>query len=341
LYVQESARRLRREPMLAAAPGAGLGNNPCVTTVVHNSHMSEINLQALTPQRMLLASVAVAVVTIALKTAAWYVTGSVGLLSDAMESFVNLASAVFGLAMVTIAQRPADDDHPYGHHKAEYFSSGFEGALIIGAAAAIIWAAAERMLNPQPLAQIGWGLALSVVSSALNGLLAWVMFRAAKAHRSIALEADAKHLVTDVWTSAGVVIGIGAVMLTGWLWLDAVVAIGVAINILWEGGRLVWRSSQGLMDEAVEPEVMAEIQKTLDGFAHPTIRFDHLSTRRAGRRRFVDLHMHMPADWSLGRAAARASVEQALMSAVPGLRATIQLLPSDVEAHFGDEADLI
>lgn len=304
--------------------------------------MSAINLQALTPQRMLLASVVVAVLTIILKTAAWYVTGSVGLLSDAMESFVNLASAVFGLAMVTIAQRPADDDHPYGHHKAEYFSSGFEGALIIGAAAAIIWAATHRIFNPQPLEKIGWGLALSVVSSALNGLLAWVMFRAARAHRSIALEADAKHLVTDVWTSAGVVVGIGAVMLTGWLWLDAVVAIGVAINILWEGGQLVWRSSQGLMDEAVEPEVMAEIQKTLQGFSHHTIRFDHLSTRRAGRRRFVDLHMHMPADWSLGRAAAvRASVEQALMSAVPGLRATIQLLPSDVEAHFGDDADLI
>jgi cation diffusion facilitator family transporter len=304
--------------------------------------MSAINLQALTPQRMLLASVAVAVLTIVLKTAAWYITGSVGLLSDAMESFVNLASALFGLAMVTIAQRPADDDHPYGHHKAEYFSSGFEGALIIGAAVAIIWAATERLLNPQPLAKIGWGLVLSVLGSALNGLLAWVMFRAARAHRSIALEADAKHLVTDVWTSVGVVIGMGAVMLTGWLWLDAVVAIGVAINILWEGGQLVWRSSQGLMDEAVEPEVMADIQKTLQGFSHPTIRFDHISTRRAGRRRFVDLHMHMPADWSLGRAAAvRASVEQALMSAVPGLRATIQLLPSDVEAHFGDEADLI
>ena len=304
--------------------------------------MSSTTLQALTPQRMLLASVVVAVLTIALKTTAWYITGSVGLLSDAMESFVNLASALFGLAMVTIAQRPADDDHPYGHHKAEYFSSGFEGALIIGAAAAIIWAAAHRIFNPQPLEQLGWGLALSIVSSAVNGLLAWAMFRSAKVHRSIALEADAKHLMTDVWTSAGVVAGIGLVMLTGWLWLDAVVAIGVALNILWEGGQLVWRSSQGLMDEAVEPEVMAEIQKVLQDFGHPTIRFDHLSTRRAGQRRFVDLHMHMPAGWSLGRAAAvRASVEQALMSAVPGLRASIQLLPSDVEAHFDDEADLI
>ncbi|SFU92327.1 cation diffusion facilitator family transporter [Polaromonas sp. YR568] len=304
--------------------------------------MSPLTLQALTPQRLLMASVLVAVITITLKTAAWYITGSVGLLSDAMESFVNLASALFGLAMVTIAQRPADDDHPYGHHKAEYFSSGFEGALIVGAAVAIIWAAGHRVLNPQPLEQLGWGLVLSMASSGLNGLLAWVMFRSAKVHRSIALEADARHLMTDIWTSAGVVLGIGLVMLTGWLWLDAVVAIGVALNILWEGGQLVWRSSQGLMDEAVEPEVMAEIQKTLEGFAHPTIRFDHLSTRRAGQRRFVDLHMHMPANWSLGRAAAvRGSVEQALMSAVPGLRATIQLLPSDVEAHFDDEADLI
>jgi cation diffusion facilitator family transporter len=310
--------------------------------VLHNACMNIPDWQSLTPQRLLKASVAVAVVTIVLKTAAWYITGSVGLLSDAMESFVNLASALFGVAMVTIAQRPADEDHPYGHHKAEYFSSGFEGALIVVAAVAIIWAAAHRIFNPQPLEQLGWGLALSIVSSAFNGLLAWAMFRSAKVHRSIALEADARHLMTDVWTSAGVVVGIGAVMATGWLWLDAVVAIGVALNILWEGGQLVWRSSQGLMDEAVEPEVMAEIQKTLDGFAHPTIRFDHLSTRRAGQRRFVDLHMHMPANWSLGRAAAvRGSVEQALMSAVPGLRATIQLLPSDVEAHFDDEADLI
>ncbi|MDO9400597.1 MAG: cation diffusion facilitator family transporter [Polaromonas sp.] len=299
-------------------------------------------LQSLTPQRLLMASVAVALVTIVLKTGAWYITDSVGLLADAMESFVNLASAVFGLAMVTIAQRPADDDHPYGHHKAEYFSSGFEGLLIVGAALAIIWAAGHRIVDPQPLQQVGWGLGLSIVSSALNGLLAWVMFGAARQHRSIALEADAKHLVTDVWTSAGVVVGIGAVALTGWLWLDAWVAIGVALNILREGFRLMWRSSQGLMDEAVEPEVLVEIHKTLEVFKHHTIRFDHLTTRRSGQRRFVDLHMHMPAGWSLGRAAAlRASVEQALMSAVPGLRATIQLLPSDVEAHFDDQKDLI
>lgn len=295
-------------------------------------------LRLLTPRRLLIASVAVAALTIALKTLAWQLTGSVGLLSDAMESFVNLASAVFALLMVTVAARPPDQDHPYGHHKAEYFSSGFEGILIIGAALGIIWAAGHRLFDPQPLERIGWGLGLSILSSVFNGLLAWVMHHAAREHRSIALEADSKHLVTDVWTSVGVVVGIALVGLTGWLWLDAIVAIGVALNILREGFSLVRRSSQGLMDEALEPQVQADIQRTLAEFAHPTIRFDHVTTRQAGQRRFVDLHMHMPASWTLGRAAAlRTSVEQALMSAVPGLRATIQLLPSDVEAHAGDE----
>jgi len=299
-------------------------------------------MQLPSPRTLLWASVAVAIITITLKTLAWYITDSVGLLSDAMESFVNLASAIFALMMVTIAQRPADEDHPYGHHKAEYFSSGFEGILIIAAAMGIIWAAGHRLFDPQPLQAVGWGLALSVISSALNGGLAWLMFRTAKVHRSIALEADARHLVTDVWTSVGVVVGIAAVAISGWLWLDAIVAMGVALNILREGFHLMWRSSQGLMDEAVEPEVLGEIQKALDGFTHHTIRFDHLTTRRSGQRRFVDLHMHMPASWSLGRAAAlRTSVEQALMSAVPGLRASIQLLPSDVEAHFDDPKDLI
>ena len=211
----------------------------------------------LSPQGLLWASVAVACITIALKTLAWYLTDSVGLLSDAMESLVNLASAVFGLMMVTIAAKPADEDHPYGHHKAEYFSSGFEGILIVVAALGIIWAASHRLFDPQPIEQVGLGLALSVASSALNGVLAWVMFGAAKTHNSIALEADARHLVTDVWTSAGVVLGIGLVTYTGWFWMDALVAMGVALNILKEGGHLIWSASQGLMDEAVEPDVQA------------------------------------------------------------------------------------
>jgi cation diffusion facilitator family transporter len=294
----------------------------------------------LPPQLLLRVSIAVAIVTIVLKTLAWWITDSMGLLSDAMESLVNLASAVFALIMVTIASRPADADHPYGHHKAEYFSSGFEALMILLAALAIIWAAVDRLMNPQPLQQLGWGLALAVLSSALNGALAWAMLQSGRQHRSIALEGDARHLITDVWTSAGVVAGVVLVALTGWTPLDPLVAIGVALNILREGAALMWKSSQGLMDEALEPEIMAEIEKTLAEFDHHTIRFDHISSRRSGQRRFVDLHMHMPASWSLGRAAAlRASVEQALMSSVPGLRATIQLLPSDVEAHLDVEKD--
>jgi cation diffusion facilitator family transporter len=287
-------------------------------------------------------SVAVALATIVLKTGAWYVSGSVSLLSDALESLVNLAGAMFALAMVTWAAQPPDEDHPYGHHKAEYLSSGFEGVLIFVAALAIIWAAVQRFITPQPLEELGWGIALSVVSSTMNGLLAWSMLKKAREVRSMALEGDARHLFTDVWTSAGVVVGLFGVIATGWLWLDPVLAIAVAANILREGWSLIRRSTDGLMDRALEPDARAEIDKVLAEFAHQAIRFDHVVTRRAGQRRFVDLHMHMPAGWTLGRAAAvRASVEQALMSAVPGLRATIQLLPLDVEAHFADQRDLL
>lgn len=294
------------------------------------------------PATLLRWSVAVALATIILKTLAWWITGSVGLLSDAMESLVNLAGAAFALLMVKIAQRPADDDHPYGHHKAEYFSAGFEGLLIFVAAGGILWAAVLRLLDPQPLQQTGLGLVLSAVSSILNGAMAWTMLQSARQHRSMALEGDARHLFTDVWTSAGVIVGVALAAATGWLWLDPAVAIAVAANILREGAHLMWRSSQGLMDKALEPEVLAEVEKVLKQFEHPTIRFDHVSSRRSGSRRFVDLHMHMPGNWTLGRAAAlRGSVEQALMSAVPGLRATIELLPSDVETHASDEEDLI
>jgi cation diffusion facilitator family transporter len=174
----------------------------------------------------------------------------------------------------------------------------------------------------------------------MNGALAWAMLRKAREHRSIALEGDARHLFTDVWTSVGVVLGLLAVVATGWLWLDPVVAIAVAGNIAREGLSLIRRSVDGLMDRALEPQVQAEIQKVLDGFRHHAVRFDHVTTRRAGSRRFVDLHMHLPGQWSLGRAAAlRTSVEQALSSAVPGLRATIQLLPMDVEAQAAGEGD--
>jgi cation diffusion facilitator family transporter len=203
---------------------------------------------------------------------------------------------------------------------------------------AIGWAAIVRLMSPQPLEQLGWGLALSIVSSMLNAGLAWAMFRAARAHRSIALEADGRHLVTDVWTSAAVVIGIVAVHFTGWLWLDPLLAIGVALNIVREGAHLVWRSSQGLMDQALDAPSLAAIDTALARFIERAdgaqLRFDDIVTRSAGRRRFADLHMHVPGDWSLHRAAAlRDALEQSLMDAVPGLRVTIQLLPLNMEAR--------
>jgi cation diffusion facilitator family transporter len=291
------------------------------------------------PKSLLRLSIAVAIATIVLKSLAGYLTNSMGLISDAMESFVNLASASFALAMVTIAARPADADHPYGHHKAEYFSSGFEGILIIGAAIAIIAFAVQRFFSPQPLEQLGWGLLLSVISSGFNAALAFLMFKASRAHRSIALEADGRHLLADVWTSAGVVVGVAGVALTGWLWLDPLIALMVGLNIMREGGRLVWHSSQGLMDEALEPESLQALHAALDRFALSAaddgpLRFDDIVTRRAGQRLFADLHMHVPGKWTLDRAAAlRDTVEQALMDAVPGLRVTIQLLPLGMEAR--------
>jgi cation diffusion facilitator family transporter len=286
-------------------------------------------------------SVATAFVTIALKTAAWWWTGSVSLAADALESLVNLAGAVFALAMVTLAAQPPDAEHPYGHHKAEYFSSGFEGILIIAAGLGILWGAADRWRHPEPLQSVGLGVALAVVSSALNGALAWAMLRKAREVRSVALEGDARHLMTDVWTSAGVVAGLFGVMATGWQWLDPLLAAAVALNILREGVHLLRESSGGLMDEALDAESLARVQAALDGFGQHDIRFDHVVSRVAGQRRFVDLHMHAPAGWTLGRAAAlRGEVEEALMKAVPGLRASIQLLPTDVEARTMDEEDL-
>jgi cation diffusion facilitator family transporter len=287
-------------------------------------------------------SALVAVGTIALKVAAWRMTGSVSLLSDALEGLVNVAGAVFALLMVSWAAQPPDEGHPYGHHKAEYFSSGFEGVLIVAAAIAIVGAAGERLFHPAAVESIGLGIALSLGATALNGGLALMMLRKASTQRSIALEADARHLIADVWTSIGVVIGLVGVHFTGWLWLDPVVAVCVAGNIVREGISLVWRSADGLMDMAVEPDVRAQIEKTLEAFKEQPIRFDHVVTRRAGQRRYVDMHMHMPAGWTLGRAAAlRAEVERALMRDVSGLRTTIQLLPTDVEAYVDQTAEQV
>ncbi len=283
-------------------------------------------------QAFLKLSVLAAVATIALKTAAWWVTGSVGLLSDAMESFVNLAAAMFALAMVTIAQAPADDDHPYGHSKAEYFSSGFEGLMILAAALAIIWTAIDRWRSPQPLQGLGLGVTLSVISSVINFVMARAMMQAARAHESIALEADSRHLMTDVWTSVGVAGGILLVPLTGWLWLDPLLAILVAVNILREAGHLIRRSVDGLMDRALSDEERARIAAALQRLASSDVQFDHLRTRRAAGAKFCQLHMHVPASWTLGRAAAqRDHAERCLIDAVRNLRVTIELLPTGQE----------
>ncbi|WP_182284735.1 cation diffusion facilitator family transporter [Comamonas testosteroni] len=286
--------------------------------------------QWLQPHNLLRLSVVVALLTIVLKTLAWWLTGSVGLLSDALESFVNLAGAMFALTMVTVAKRPADTEHPYGHYKAEYFSAGFEGVLVIGASLAIAWAALSRLWNPQPLEQLSWGLMLSLLSTVFNGLLAWVMLRSSRKYRSMALEGDARHLLTDVWTSVGVVVGLLAAALTGWLWMDALVALAVAVHICVQGVQLVWQSSQGLMDQALDAPRRLRIDTLLDGYAkrNEGVSFDNISSRQAGERSFVDFHMHVPGQWSVQRAAQlRSEIEVALLEAIPGLYARIELLP--------------
>ncbi len=297
-------------------------------------------MQLPSPKTLLKISSLTAVAAIVLKLLAWHVTGSVGLLSDGMESFVNLAGAVFSLMMVTIAERPADDEHPHGHHKAEYFSAGFEGVLIFGAALAILWTSIQRLLHPQPLESLDWGMALSMLSTLLNGFVAWLLLKGGKQYNSIALEGGGKHLRTDVYTSIGVVAGIGLAGWTGWHWLDPTVAILVAINILREGWELVYNSSQGLMDTAAEPEVSAKIDEILKSFetqdraGKPEVRFDHVFTRAAGVRCFVTMHMHVPACWTLRKAAdLRNQVELILLTAMPQLHASIELMPRDIEPH--------
>lgn len=244
-------------------------------------------------------SIGAAVTTISLKSVAYLLTGSVGLLSDALESVVNLVGAVVAMVMLTVAAHPPDDEHSYGHDKAEYFSSGVEGTLIIMAAISIAWAAVPRLLAPQPLEQVGWGLAVSLLASAVNLVVARILLRVGKQHHSIALEADGRHLMTDVLTSMGVVIGVAAVWLTGWLRLDALVALVVAANIVWEGVKLLRRTVLGLMDTALPVQDRALIQQVLAGYEPDGIQFHAVRTRQAGSRRFVSLHVLVPGNWTV------------------------------------------
>jgi cation diffusion facilitator family transporter len=246
-------------------------------------------------------SIAAAIVTIALKLAAWRLTGSVGLLSDAVESFVNLAAAIMALAMITVAARPPDEAHAFGYGKAEYLASGVEGALILLAAGAIAWTAAGRLLHPQPLESAGLGLAISVAASGVNLAVARVLIRVGRRHHSIALEADGHHLMTDVWTSVGVLAGIGLVALSGWLVLDPVVALAVAVQIVWTGVTLVRRSWKGLLDAALSSSELAALQAVLDRHGSDEVRFHAVRTRQAGARRFVSMHVLVPGAWSVSR----------------------------------------
>lgn len=275
-------------------------------------------------------SIVTAVITIALKTWAWWLTGSVGLLSDALESLVNLAGAGFALWMILITHAPADDRHHFGHGKAEYFSSAFEGVLIFVAALAIIATALQRLYTPQPLESIGLGLAVSLLSTAINFAVATVLGKAGKRLHSIALTADSKHLMTDVWTSVGVVGGILVVALTGWLRLDALVAIAVGIHILSEGYHLVRASIDGMMDSALDEESLDGIRTILDEFAGRGVTYKNLKTRRAGTESFVQLDVLVPRDWSVGQGHdVLDEIEDRLAAILPRASIVTHLEPKD------------
>jgi cation diffusion facilitator family transporter len=246
-------------------------------------------------------SIGAALLTITLKSAAYFVTGSIGLLSDAAESLVNLAGGIMALAMLKIAARPADEDHAYGHGKAEYFSSGLEGGLILVAAISIAVAAVLRLLTPKPLEAIGLGLVISSIAAALNLITALVLLRAGRQHNSITLEANAHHLLTDVWTSAGVLAGVGLVAVTSWNWLDPLVALLVAANILWTGARIMRRSILGLMDTALPPQDVAAICGILNRYEEAGVQFHALRTRQSGARKFMSVHVLVPGDWTVQR----------------------------------------
>ena len=284
-------------------------------------------------------SIGAAILTIALKTTAYWLTDSVGLLSDALESLVNLVAAIMALAMLTVAARPADEMHAFGYGKAEYFSSGLEGALILLAAASIAWTAVPRLFAPQSLERVGIGLAISVLASAVNLGVARVLMNAGKEYRSITLEADAHHLMTDVWTSAGVMLGIGAVALTGWVRLDPIIALIVAANILRTGWQLLSRSARGLLDAALPVAERDAINQILKEYESKGIQFHALRTRQAGTRAFISLHVLVPRDWTVQRGHdLLEQLERDVRASVPGAQIFTHLEPQGDPAAWEDEA---
>ena len=284
-------------------------------------------------------SIFTALATILLKTVAWWLTDSVGLLSDALESVVNLAGAMMALAMISLAEQPADEVHAYGHGKAEYFSAGFEGLLILLAAGGIAVAAVMRLLEPRPIEQIGIGLGVSLGASLLNLITARILHVAGRQHRSLTLEADAQHLLTDVWTSAGVIVGVGAVSLTGWLWLDPVIALLLAANILWSAWKLLYRSTQGLMDCALPQEEHALLHRIFDTYGQQGIEFHALRTRESGARRFIEVHVLVPGHWSVQRGhELLEQIEAEIRQALPLSTVLTQLEPLEDPLSHADIA---
>lgn len=282
-------------------------------------------------------SIAAAILTIALKLVAYFLTNSVGLLSDALESFINLAGAVMALAMLTIAIRPADEDHAFGHSKAEYFSSGVEGLLIFIAALFIGIASVQRFFNPQPIEQVGIGLIVSVSASLINLFVAVVLAKAGKRYNSITLEADAKHLMTDVWTSAGVIIGVGAVVITGWNRLDSIVAFLVACNIVWSGFSIIRRSVAGLMDKSLAAEEQTIIHNVLEPYKQTGIQFHAIQTRQAGARQFVSLHVLVPGAWTVQHGhQLLEQIETDLRGAFPRIVVSTHLEPLEDPSSYSD-----
>jgi cation diffusion facilitator family transporter len=244
-------------------------------------------------------SIAAAVATITIKLAAYFLTNSVGLLSDGLESCVNLVAAVVALIMLNLAEKPADEEHAFGHNKAEYFSSAIEGGLIVIAAFSIIWSAVPRLLNPQPLENVGVGLLVATGASLINLAVSLILIKNGKKHHSITLEADGKHLMTDVVTSGGVLLGVGLVHLTGWMPLDAIVAIGVALNIIWTGYQLMKRSAMGLLDTAIPENERELIDGVLERYRKQHIEFHSVMTRQSGQRKFISFHMLVPGSWAI------------------------------------------
>jgi len=285
-------------------------------------------------------SLAAALVTIGLKAGAYVVTGSVGLLSDAIESLVNLVGALVALAMLTVAARPADDDHVYGHSKAEYFSSGVEGTLILLAAISIAIAAVRRLVYPQPLTSLGPGLAVSVAASLVNLGTALLVRRAGRRYHSVTLEANAQHLLTDVWTSVGVVAGLGAVLLTGLEWLDPLIALAVAANIVVTGTRIVNTSVHGLMDAVLPPEEVDAVLRVLQPYVAGGVEYHALRTRRAGAQRYVSLHVLVPGEWTVERGHALADrLEEDIRGVLENVEVSTHLEPLHDPASWADQGE--